>query len=184
MGSAMVDPLRDSHELTVASPNSKPKYPCKYVTCVSQLVDCDPFSIIMVGCKPWQAEEVLTKLPANCYTKDTILVSIMAGHDEESLKKMVKGEIKIARVMPNLGVQVGKGITVALWEGPGLEFLEKLGVVIYTKDPQEFSTISLVSGCGTGYVHQMMNAFEKSWRKLGSFTIIQLMIIQKLTSKT
>lgn len=181
MGGALVAPLVDSHDLTIASPNSIPPFQCRHVKSISDLADCPPFPHIVVACKPWQAKDVLQNLPQNCYDKDTILVSIMAGHDEDTLRSFLKGQARIAVVMPNLGVQVGRGISVAKWEGPGLEFLEKLGTVIYTTNKEEFSTIALVSGCGTGYVHQMMNAFESSWRKLGNQLFTKLTTILKLT---
>lgn len=179
MGAACIAPLLQTRDITIATPNSVPQFPCRLAKCVSELTDCPVFPYIMVACKPWQAKDALEKLPLNCYDKNTVIISIMAGHDESTLRAFLKGEAKIAIVMPNLGVQVGKGISVALWGGPGLEFLEKLGTVIYTTDKEEFSTIALVSGCGTGFVHQMMNAFESAWRKLGRSSLSQQITIQR-----
>ena len=183
MGKALISPLipqPNQHEgprfeLTIVSPNTKPDFKCEYFNSVSALEGHSPFDIILLCCKPFHVREVMKQIPVCVTSEETLLVSILGGIEMPTLNECgshLKGTI--TRMMPNLGVQVRKGIMVVLdatVTGSStlttkLAFLEHLGTLLYARDQREFDALSIVSGCGTGYVSGLISSFAKAWQKL------------------
>ena len=167
MGSAMIAPLTETHNITVISPNTKPTINCQYHKDFADHSPSHPFDLIILACKPYHASTVLPRLPDAYYTEKTLLVSILAGADEENLRKLVKNPIRVAKTLPNLGVRVGKGITVVKGHFEELKFLEQLGKLVEVETDEEYERVATPSGCGTGYVYKLLEAFQKALVRTG-----------------
>lgn len=107
------------------------------------------------------------------FPKNKIVISIMAGVEASSIKKIL-GVKKIVRAMPNLMVKIGKGVIV--WKEQGLssnetrnvkKIFKALGEEIRVKDENLISQATLISGCGPGYLYFFEDLLLKSFERLG-----------------
>lgn len=105
--------------------------------------------------------------------KDKVFISIMAGVKINSIKKAL-GIKKIVRAMPNLMVEIGKGVIV--WKEEGLSSNEirmmrkifaSLGVEIRIKNESLIDQATLISGCGPGYLYFFEKLLLNNFCQLG-----------------
>ncbi|MGE5612987.1 MAG: pyrroline-5-carboxylate reductase [Bacillota bacterium] len=71
---------------------------------------------IVLAVKPSVVRNVLEEI-GGCITDNTIIISIAAGITISSLKSMIGENKKVVRVMPNLAVSVGEGMTLVCFDG-------------------------------------------------------------------
>lgn len=136
---------------------------------VEELVDiCD---IIIIACKPYQIDDVLSKTAEKL--KGKALVSIAAGWVFDNFWDKLD-DVRIQCIMPNTPAMVGEG--VFLFENKGTltneedayvrALFEKLGVVIDM--PTALMGIGgAVSGCGPAFVDIFMEAYADAAVKYG-----------------
>lgn len=189
MGKALIAPVAHKHgeaaagvQLTVVSPNTKPDFPCAYFSSLGQLEGQGPFDLILLCCKPFHVQNVCKELSAHLTDANTVLVSILAGIELATLRECTKHlQGVVVRMMPNLAVQVRKGISVILDPEPSasalirknLAFLNDLGTVVYAQDEKEFDALAVISGCGTGYISGLVAKFASAWTQVdGSYLIL------------
>lgn len=128
--------------------------------------------IIILAVKPQDlsalAEEVKEKIGEHA-----IIVSIAAGVTIEKIKKLF-GREKIVRVMPNIGLSVGEGISA--WKSFGLSSpdLEKAQALLNDLSENfevvgegDIDAVTAISGSGPAYFFLFAQALEKSARALG-----------------
>ena len=133
---------------------------------------------IVIACKPYQIEKVLTELGANLFGK--AIWSIAAGWTYETFEKKLSGivgiddSVRIQCIMPNTPAMVGEG--VFLFEEKNslkpaeLEemkrLFEGLGVVI-TLPTEQMGIGGAISGCGPAFVDLFMEAYADAAVKYG-----------------
>lgn len=164
MGSSFIKEIRSFFNITIVSPNSKPSYLCKYYKCLSLLTA--PQDIIIFGVKPFQISTVIKKLNPDCYSQNTIIISLIAGANTSFFKENLQKKCKIYRCMANLPVRNGKGI-VAVYGPEKLDFLEKLGQIIYCSNEDEIDKYTSIIGSGSGFVFHLLSTYEKATKELG-----------------
>jgi len=127
-------------------------------------------NFIILAIKP---QDFLLLAKENTIPQDKVVISIMAGVEISSIKKVL-GVKKIVRAMPNLIVGIGKGVIV--WKEQGLNFDEikivrrifnALGTEIRVKDENLIDQATLISGCGPGYLYFFEDLILKSFNRLG-----------------
>ncbi len=69
-------------------------------------------SLVVLAVKPNVFGDVLRQIKAAGFEKDTVFISIAAGIPMELMQDILGAETKIVRVMPNLPLKVGEGMTV------------------------------------------------------------------------
>ncbi|ANB12484.1 pyrroline-5-carboxylate reductase [Sugiyamaella lignohabitans] len=68
--------------------------------------------VILLGCKPFMAEKILSAIPESAYTKKKIVVSLLAGKTISFLKQLTYSKALVARAMTNTPSKIGAGMTV------------------------------------------------------------------------
>lgn len=111
-----------------------------------------------------------------CFSKkNPVLISIMAGVNIQNIEK-ITGCRKVVRAMPNLPLQIGKGVTgwyanKKFLEKDELKFIDNIfsyfGKSFFVSSEEKIDAITAISGSGPAYVFLFLNAIIKSAVKLG-----------------
>jgi len=128
--------------------------------------------IVILAVKPQDLLGVAQEAKDKIATK-AILVSVAAGVTIAKIKSLFSHE-KIVRVMPNIGLSVGQGISA--WKSSGLssdyekkarKFLDDLSGNFEVDDEGLIDAVTAISGSGPAYFFAFAEALEKSARALG-----------------
>jgi pyrroline-5-carboxylate reductase len=143
--------------------------------------------VIVVAVKPQDilglADEV-----RHWISKDAILVSVAAGVKISKLQK-VFGHKKVVRVMPNLGVLVGRGIMA--WKPGGLssadknrarKLLNSVSDNFEVADEKLIDAVTAISGSGPAYFFFLANGLVSSAKQLGLSPAQSRVLVQKTLS--
>ncbi|MCL9808942.1 pyrroline-5-carboxylate reductase [Flavobacterium luminosum] len=129
--------------------------------------------IVILATKPQDFEEVAKTLK-QFITDEQIVLSVMAGVSIEKIKEKLSVK-KVIRSMPNLGTQIGLGMTVfsasAETDRKDLFIVQNLinttGKSIYVEDESLINPATAVSGSGPAYVFYFMNAMIEAAEDFG-----------------
>jgi pyrroline-5-carboxylate reductase len=112
--------------------------------------------ILILAVKPQDFEHLLKELKN--LIKDKLVISIAAGISTKYLEKVL-GNVRVIRVMPNLGVKIGESVSCICKGGFATEddllFVNELfNYIGFTKDvPEEMmDAATAISGSGPGYI--------------------------------
>ena len=143
---------------------------------------------VLIAVKPQAFEELMEKI--TCYVKSNskdnpesplsnkLIISMMAGVPISKISEAcgdASGAARVMRIMPNLGVQVGKGVTG--WVGSknitaedrlfARKILEAVGSAVEVKDENMLDRLTSISGCGPAYFFYLCELLTKKARTLG-----------------
>lgn len=125
----------------------------------------------MLGVKPQQIDEVARQIAARI-AGVPLLVSILAGADEAAVAERFDARA-IVRAMPNLPVELGKGVVVLHSDSAdadaraGVEALmAPLGLVEWV-DAERYNTAGCLSGCGPAFVYRFIDALAAAGVQAG-----------------
>jgi pyrroline-5-carboxylate reductase len=129
--------------------------------------------ILILATKPQDFEAVAKGL-SGLISEEQMVLSVMAGVSIEKIKETLKVK-KVIRSMPNLGTQIGLGMTVFSaseeTDRKDLFIVQNLinttGKSIYAEDESLINPATAVSGSGPAYVFYFMNAMIKAAEKFG-----------------
>lgn len=129
--------------------------------------------VIILAMKPKDVREATEQLK-NYITKETLLISVLAGVNMDSLQRLIGLEVPIARAMPNTSAAVGKSATGIAFnsfveEGQKtfvLKMFETVGFVTFVHEEQ-LDAITGLSGSGPAYIYYLVEAMEKGAVKIG-----------------
>jgi pyrroline-5-carboxylate reductase len=127
-----------------------------------------PPKLVVLAFKPHQLDEVAPQLRSRLTAK-TVVVSLLAGVEAESLRARFPGAAAIVRAMPNLPVAIRRGV-VALYSEDAddrarnqlSELFAPLGFAIWTNDEAKLAAIGSVAGAGPAYVARFVAALAKA----------------------
>jgi pyrroline-5-carboxylate reductase len=166
MGGAMVAGWRSANiDLTGVTAIRPSGTPVEGVRTVSRLADAgDPPALAILGFKPQQLDDVAPEL-ARFMSSKTVVVSILAGAETDSLRARFPRARAIVRAMPNLPVSVRRGV-VSLYSPDADEALRRqlsqlfmvLGFAPWTASDAELDGI----GAGPAYVARFIDALAKA----------------------
>lgn len=166
MGGAMVVGWRkagvDLSGMVAVSPSGRA---IEGVTVATKIREGSP-DWCFVGFKPQMLADIAPTLAPHV-GKDTVLLSILAGAEASSLRAMFPEAKAIVRLMPNLPVSEGEGVTAMYSDDadPGLrEQVEKvigaLGLAIWCPDESHFDVIGAIAGSGPAYLARFVDALS------------------------
>jgi pyrroline-5-carboxylate reductase len=172
MAGAMVEGWRRAGvDLSLAVAIRPSGTPVEGVTTVTELPAGSP-RLVLLGVKPQKLDEVAPAL-AKCLNSDTILISILAGVELESLRRRFPDAGQIIRAMPNLPVSEGRGV-IAIYDGephdaPNVTdgLLAQLGTIVRTQVEAELVLIGSLAGAGPAYVARFIAALAKAGAERG-----------------
>lgn len=131
--------------------------------------------IIIIAVKPKVVVEVIKEV-RDYVRKEQLIISTAACVTLDLLEKYFgRKDIKIIRIMPNIPVAYGLGVVG--WIGNKQvnsndkklikSLFTPLGYLIECKNEKHLDKLSMISGCGPGYVGYFINNLEKVAKKYG-----------------
>jgi pyrroline-5-carboxylate reductase len=133
----------------------------------------DRFDAVLIGIKPQGLAEAAPVIAALTGT-ETIILSILAGTEIETLSALFPEAGGIARIMPNLAAAIGKS-PVALF-APGLDSEKRdavlaltapLGTPEWLDNEDQFHAVTALAGSGPAFVYRFIDALAAGGVSLG-----------------
>ncbi len=128
--------------------------------------------LLILACKPQQAEKVLCDLREGLSGK--ALVSIALGWSYERCLKVLGGQTRIQFIMPNTPAMAGEGVFLferenSLFEEERAELWSAFSTIGMTEElPASLMEIGgAVSGCGPAFIDMLMEAYGDAAVKYG-----------------
>ena len=128
---------------------------------------------VIIAVKPQNFEKLLKQIRP-FVTKDKLIISIAAGITCRYIEKILGPKIHVVRAMPNLPVQVGRGIT-GICSGRSAvskdlllarRIFSCIGKAVVVEE-KWMDAITAVSGSGPAYVFQFIEQFNKAAVSIG-----------------
>lgn len=130
-----------------------------------------PPRILLIGVKPQKLAEVADAV-AGAVGPATLLVSILAGTELETLAARFPQAGAVVRAMPNTPVALGRGV-VSLYGDIGarrseLETLMRpLGLAEWAATEDQFGQMTALAGCGPAFLFRFIDAVAMAGAALG-----------------
>lgn len=138
------------------------------VRTVQDVPDGNP-DILMLGVKPQQLDAVA---PLYAHLRPRVLISILAGAEEASLARRFQAGA-IVRAMPNLPVELGRGVVALNSESADAAMRDEvsalmapLGVVEWV-DAERYDAVGVLAGCGPAFAYRFIDALAAAGVDLG-----------------
>jgi pyrroline-5-carboxylate reductase len=175
MGGAIIDGWRagglDLGAVTVIRPSGKQVEGTRTVASFTEAGQ--PPKLVVLAFKPQKLNEVAPELRRWLSAK-TVIVSLLAGVEAESLRQRFPGAGAIVRAMPNLPVAVRRGVT-GLYsadaddrtEAELNDLFSALGFAMWMADEGKLAALGSVAGAGPAYVARFIDALAKAGVKRG-----------------
>jgi len=145
------------------------------------------FDLVVVAVKPQMIPDVLPAY-VGLLAEGGCLLSIAAGFSAGSFAAIV-GDKPLVRSMPNMPVQVGKGVS-ALFANPQAtpehrNLVDKLmattGKLLWVDAEDDIDRVTAIAGSGPGYVYEIARAWTAAGEVLGfSEETTRAMVLQTL----
>jgi pyrroline-5-carboxylate reductase len=175
MGGALLTPwLKQSeYSFTVVSPSGR-ELPqgLKQVKGPEELQG-ETFDLLILAVKPQVIASVLP-LYHHLLGDDGYLLSIAAGFSAASIERVV-GKVALVRVMPNLPVQIGNGVS-ALYANTRVtdahrrsvtELMKATGKLVWVATEDDIDRVTAVAGSGPGYAFEIARCWVLAAQSLG-----------------
>jgi len=131
--------------------------------------------VVVLAVKPQTLGAVAQSIAALVQQKQSLVVSIAAGINQNSLSRWLGADTAIVRCMPNTPALVLTGAT-ALHANDKVtaeqcdlaeNILRSVGIALWVEDEAELDAVTAVSGSGPAYFFLLMEAMEKAALELG-----------------
>jgi pyrroline-5-carboxylate reductase len=143
------------------------------VALLREVPEVGEFEAILLGVKPQMLAEVAPRV-APLVGRGTIVLSILAGVELETLASSFSGAAAIVRIMPNLAAALGKSpigvIGAGLSDQPAGKvdaLLEPLGTVEWLEDEKLMDVVTALAGSGPAFVYRFIDALAAGGAELG-----------------
>ncbi len=130
-------------------------------------------ALVLLGFKPKTLDEVAPKL-APALDPATILVSILAGVEQATLRARFPAPATIVKAMPNLPVRLGKGVTNLYSDSGDREaralvsgLMAALGHAEWFGDEALFQAAGVLTGAGPAFLFRFVGALAEAGEALG-----------------
>lgn len=175
MGGAIVDGWRaaglDLSAITVIRPSGRPVEGARTITSFAEAGA--PPKLLVLAFKPQKLDEIAPEL-RRYLSAGTVVVSLLAGVEVESLRERFPGAAAIIRATPNLPVAVRRGVT-GLYSADASDTMREevgniftaLGFAMWMADEVRLGALGAVAGAGPAYVARFIAALTKAGEKRG-----------------
>lgn len=131
--------------------------------------------VVVLAVKPQTLSAVAQSIAAPVQQKKSLVVSIAAGINQNSLSHWLGADTAIVRCMPNTPALVLTGATAlhandkvtAEQRDLAENILRAVGIALWVDDEAELDAVTAVSGSGPAYYFLLMEAMEKAALELG-----------------
>ena len=144
-------------------------------------------NVVVLAIKPQVLRKVAEAIVPALKNSATLVVSIAAGINQNSLSQWLGQSTAIVRCMPNTPALVLTGAT-ALHANINVSNTQKdlaenilraVGIALWVKDEKELDAVTAVSGSGPAYYFLLMEAMEQSAIELGLSQQTARLLIQQ-----
>ena len=161
----------DPSRLTVIRPSGRSV--ADGVRVLTALPEVEVPALVMLGVKPQKLGEVAPAL-APILAPETILISILAGVEQSTLRARFPQPRTIVRAMPNTPVRLGKGV-VDLYSDSGDAvaratvgaLMGALGHAEWFDDEAAFALAGHLTGAGPAFLFRFIEALAEAGAELG-----------------
>ncbi len=171
MGSAIAARLKDKHQLFIFDKDAGKTDNVSSATVAVNIPDLlNKAEVVVLAVKPQDFEPVLIEIKKNIGRQ--LVISIAAGITTAGIEKLL-GEAQVVRVMPNLPVKAGKGMT-CLARGKYVseinlslarEMFDLAGKTLVV-DENKMNAVTAVSGSGPGFLYDFLRRLSPAeWDK-------------------
>ena len=175
MAGAMLDGWRTAgvslNAVTVIRPSGASVEGVRVVTSVADAGP--PPKLVLLAVKPQKLDEVAGELRSRLTAK-TVILSILAGVEADSIRGRFPGVASIVRAMPNLPVAIRRGV-IGLYSadaddklrGQLAELFAPLGFAPWMADEARLAALGAIAGAGPAYVARFIESLAKAGEKRG-----------------
>ncbi len=143
--------------------------------------------VVVLAVKPQMLAEVAKNAAALVQKKKSLIVSIAAGINQNSLSQWLGTDTAIVRCMPNTPALVLTGATAlhanrnvnAKQRNLAETILRSVGIALWVDNESELDAVTAVSGSGPAYYFLLMEAMEKTALELGLSAETARLLIQQ-----
>ena len=129
--------------------------------------------LVILGVKPQKLDEAAAQIQSSL-SERTVVVSLLAGIETDSLRHRFPNVAAIVRAMPNIPVAIRRGV-IALFSKNADEALRRqlselfapLGFAPWVPDEVKLAAVGSVAGAGTAYVARFVDALRKAGEEWG-----------------
>lgn len=161
----------DRTGITVVRPSGRPV--AGGVRVLTALPEGEVPALVMLGVKPQKLEEVAPVL-APVLDPATMLVSILAGVEQASLRARFPAPRTIVRAMPNTPVRLGKGVVDLFSDSDDGGARETVGGLMgclghaeWFQDEASFALAGHLTGAGPAFLFRFIDALAEAAEELG-----------------
>jgi len=130
--------------------------------------------VVLLAVKPQTLPIILSDVGIKAIEKRSTFVSIAAGQSLSQIEKMLDHKVPVARVMPNLNVQICEG-TTAICFNPLVSAKNMMYVTdmfqavgsVYEIPEEQFSVFSAIAGCSPAFTYMYIDALARSAARFG-----------------
>ena len=175
MGGAILDGWRSGGlnlgDVTVIRPSGTEVEGTRTVASVE---DAGPApKLALLAFKPQKLDEIAPELRRHL-SAETVVVSMLAGVEADSVRQRFPGAKAIVRVMPNLPVAVRRGVTGLFSSDADQQtrdtfnnLFSALGFAMWMADEAKLAALGSVAGAGPAYVARFIAALAKAGVRRG-----------------
>jgi pyrroline-5-carboxylate reductase len=161
----------DKRQVTVVRPSGRPV--AEGVRVLTELPEDDVPALVMLGVKPQKLSDVAPIL-APALDPATILISILAGVEQATLRSRFPAPRTIVRAMPNTPVRLGKGVVDLYSDSSDQgtrrvveQLMAALGHAEWFADEQAFALAGHLTGAGPAFLFRFIDALAQAGERLG-----------------
>ncbi len=161
----------DPRQVTVVRPSGRPV--AEGVRVLTALPQDEVPQLLMLGVKPQKLGEVAPSL-APILQPETLLISILAGVEQASLRARFPAPRTIIRAMPNTPVKLGKGVVDLHSDSTDQDardvvtgLMASLGHVEWFDDEESFALAGHLTGAGPAFLFRFIDALAAAGEELG-----------------
>lgn len=157
---------------TITAYNPREKDVLAGVTFSTNVPD-QAFDYVVLGFKPHMLADIAPEMSAVVGEK-TVVLSILAGLELQTLRNAFPQAGGAVRFMPNLAVALGKSPNALC--GVGLsgerraevtDLAQRLGTAEWIEDEGQFDLVTALAGSGPGFVYRLIDALASGAAELG-----------------
>ncbi len=171
MGAAIAERVKDKHQLFIFDKDTGKTDNISIATVAVSVSDLlNNAEVVILAVKPQDFEPVLIEIKKDIERQ--LVISIAAGITTSGIERLL-GEAQVVRVMPNLPVKVGKGMT-CLARGKYVseinlslarKIFELTGKTLVVNENM-MNAVTAVSGSGPGFLYEFLSRLSsEEWDK-------------------
>jgi len=165
MGSAIGERLKAKYQIWVFDKDRNKTANIKNINVADNILDLiNKVGVVILAVKPQDFDGVLSEIKSCHHLADKLFISIAAGIDTSYIEKTL-GNVKVVRVMPNMAIKIGQGIS-CLSKGKFAtkedfdvteELFEYMGKTLRIEE-EKMPIATAVSGSGPGFYFDIIES--------------------------